>query len=94
MVCFSSENFETHLRRPKAIARLVKVADQLKATPVLLIYLRNQVEYVESLYLQLLRMGLDQDASQMIDEVIETSPDHDGQPATDQTDSDSQTPQA
>ncbi|WP_050931581.1 hypothetical protein [Aestuariivita boseongensis] len=71
-VCFSSEDFETHLRNPKALARLMEIADQLNAKPVFLVYLRNQVEYLESLYLQFLRMGLGLDASDVIDQVVET----------------------
>lgn len=71
-VCFSSEDFETYLRRPRAINRLLEVSTLMDARPVFVIYVRNQVEYLESLYLQFLRMGLKLDASKVIDEVIAT----------------------
>ncbi|MEM9845946.1 MAG: hypothetical protein AAF965_14190, partial [Pseudomonadota bacterium] len=71
-VCLSSEDFETHLRHPRAIARLMDIAGELKANVVFLIYVRNQVEYLESLYLQFLRMGLGKDASEVVEEVLET----------------------
>lgn len=71
-VCLSSEDFETYLRRERALGRLLRIARRLDAQPVFLVYLRNQVEYLESLYLQFLRMGMRMDAADMVDQVVET----------------------
>lgn len=71
-IAISSEDFETVLTKPRALARLNRVIGAAGAETVLVIYLRHQVSYLESLYLQLLRMGLSRPMSEVLDEVLET----------------------
>lgn len=68
----SSEDFETILRHKKALNRLIRTIGRANAEPVFVIYLRHQVSYFESLYLQLLRMGLGKPVLALCDEVVET----------------------
>lgn len=70
--CVSSEDFETHLMRQKVLKRLADLAQDVSARPVIVLYLRNQADYFESLYLQLLRTGSPKSASEALDEVEET----------------------
>lgn len=67
--CVSSEGFETCLGRPRALARLFALAEAAGARPVFVIYLRNQIEYFEALYLHLLRSGCDTSATEMLEAI-------------------------
>lgn len=68
--CVSSEDFETLLMRPAAMARIAELADRIEAQPIFVIYLRSQTSYFESLYLQLLRAGLSANVQQVLDDVL------------------------
>lgn len=58
--CLSSEDFETVLTNSDGMERLMKLCQSANAKPVFVIYLRHQASYLESLYLQLLRIGFHQ----------------------------------
>ena len=70
--CVSSEDFETMLGNRLALGCLGDIASQADLQPVLVVYLRNQAEYFESLYLQMLRMGMDLTVEECLDQIIET----------------------
>ena len=68
----SSEDFETMLGSRIALGFLRDIAAKAGVYPVLVVYLRNQAEYFESLYLQLLRLGMDLTVEECLDQIIET----------------------
>ena len=68
-MCLSSEDFESYLTRPRALSRILPLAKRAGARPVFVLYLRNQIDYFESLYLQLLRMGYGRTVSDTLEEV-------------------------
>ena len=70
--CISSEDFETYLARPRVLRRLLSICPELSARPVFVIYLRHQIDYFESLYLQLLRHGYSKSVAHTLDEIMAT----------------------
>ena len=68
----SSEDFESILRRPDLVGRLAHHPRLRGHRVVLVIYLREQCSYVQSLFLQLTRNGLAQDAASLVETVCET----------------------
>ena len=70
--CISSEDFESYLARPRALKRLLSICPEISVRPVFVIYLRNQIDYFESLYLQLLRHGYSRSVTQTLDEILST----------------------
>ncbi len=68
-ICLSSEDFESYLTRPRALGRILPLAKRAEARPVFVIYLRSQIDYFESLYLQLLRMGYGRTVSETLEEI-------------------------
>lgn len=70
--CISSEDFESYLGRPRALKRLLSICPEISVRPVFVIYLRNQIDYFESLYLQLLRHGYSRSVTQTLDEIVAT----------------------
>ena len=68
----SSEDFGVLLSNPGALARIRDWAGKTGRQPILIICLRDQVAVAESLYLQLLRIGCDTTAPEMLAEVVET----------------------
>lgn len=68
-ICLSSEDFESYLTRPRALGRILPLAKRAGARPVFVLYLRSQIDYFESLYLQLLRMGYGRTVSETLEEI-------------------------
>lgn len=71
-VVISSEDFEGVLHRPDAIEKLRSLAGDHGLRLVLVFYLRNQIAYCESLFLELLRHGLGEECSLLALEAVET----------------------
>ncbi|MGC1429753.1 MAG: hypothetical protein WA822_14285 [Albidovulum sp.] len=70
-VLISSEDFETSLADPEALARMKDFAQSAGARPVFLVYLRNPIDYFESLYLQMLMHGQPFDADELLERVLQ-----------------------
>lgn len=70
--CVSSEDFETILCNEAALCRLKDLATGAGLRPVCVVYLRNQAAYFESLYLQMLAIGLNHPAADCLDEIVRT----------------------
>ncbi|MEM9012141.1 MAG: hypothetical protein AAGE18_12995 [Pseudomonadota bacterium] len=68
----SSEDFEAILGEAPALERLKQLAEATGAALVLVLYLRSQIEYAESLYLQSLRMGYPDPADAALAAVLDT----------------------
>jgi hypothetical protein len=66
----SSEDFEGSLGKPEAFRPLVQYAASTQRELVLIIYVRNQIPYVESIYCEKLRHGLGQEYARMVEQVI------------------------
>ena len=68
----SSEDFETILQRPYLLNRLALHPKLRAYRVVIVIYLREQCSYFQSLFLQLTRNGLTQDAASLVNTICET----------------------
>ena len=71
-VVISSEDFESILLRPEVWAPFVSRAVQLGFAVTFVLYTRPIVQQLESVYLELLRSGLDMEFSSLSREVMET----------------------
>jgi hypothetical protein len=69
-VIVSSEDFESLLHRPAALAPLVKLAQDTGRTVTWVVYLREQVAYLGALYLQCLKAGFGEEYSSFVHEVL------------------------
>lgn len=69
-VILSSEDFESSLHRPAAFAPLLEYVRQTGKDLVLVIYLRNQIAYLESLYQEMLKHGFGEEYEVYANEVI------------------------
>jgi hypothetical protein len=70
-VILSSEDFESSFDSPPSFAPLVRFASSTQRQLVLIIYVRNQVSYLESLYCELLRHGFAKEYKILAQQVIE-----------------------
>jgi hypothetical protein len=70
-ILLSSEDFEGSLGRPDAFAPLVRFAISTQREPVLIIYVRNQISYLESLYCEMLGHGFGEEYKTMAEQAID-----------------------
>jgi hypothetical protein len=70
-VIVSSEDFESVLGRPKTLEPLITLATSTNRQLVLIIYLRNQISYLESLYCEMLGHGFGEEYQHIAQEVID-----------------------
>jgi hypothetical protein len=70
-VILSSEDFESILLRPSCWTPMLDLAKALDLSPVLVIYLREQSDYLHSLYYQCLKIGLGEEYTLFLDEVMQ-----------------------
>ncbi|HQT84376.1 MULTISPECIES: hypothetical protein [Acidiphilium] len=71
-VILSSEEFETLLTGADGPAILHGLAGQAGRKLVLVIYLRNQIAYAETLFLELIKHGIGTDYERHADEILQT----------------------
>lgn len=67
----SSEDFEGVLSRPQSWAALLDLADQAGLAPVMIVYLRDQASYLESLYREMLKHGFGEEFAVYLEEALE-----------------------
>lgn len=70
-VVLSSEDFESLLVTPGGLEPLARLAAEGGRTLVLIVYVRHQAEYLESLYCQCLKAGLRMDFARFAREAVE-----------------------
>jgi hypothetical protein len=70
-VLLSSEDFECSLGSPSAFAPLVRYAISTQREVVIVIYVRNQISYLESLYCEMLGHGFGEEYQVIAEQVIE-----------------------
>src|SRR5579864_1459809 len=71
-VIVSSEDFECSAHHSERFAGFVEAIRNLGFRVKLILYLRNQLDYAESLYDELIHQGFDQPFSDFCDEILET----------------------
>lgn len=71
-VVLSSEDFESVLHRTDQLQNLKQLARECERELHIILFIRNQVEYFESLYLELLRHGFGEDVLHHADEILNT----------------------
>jgi hypothetical protein len=69
-VLLSSEGFESSLGNPGAFSPLVQYATSTQRKIVIILYVRNQISYLESLYCELLAHGLGEEYRLVANQVI------------------------
>lgn len=65
----SSEDFESALSQPGCLKRILAFAEAVGRDPVLVLYLRNQQEYLPSLYLEMMKHGFGEGFDTFLEEV-------------------------
>jgi hypothetical protein len=70
-ILLSSEDFECSFGRPDAFAPLVQYAVSTQRELFLIIYVRNQMSYLESLYCEMLRHGFGEEYKAMAEQAID-----------------------
>jgi len=70
-ILLSSEDFESSLDKPGSFTELVRIANSTRRELVLIIYIRNQIFYLESLYCEMLRHGFAEEYKTLAEQVIE-----------------------
>jgi hypothetical protein len=71
-VVISSENFQYLHARPDALERMRDSLEAIGYEMRVILYLRPQVEYAESLHAELLKHGLDRSLDALVEEILET----------------------
>jgi hypothetical protein len=71
-VLISSEDFESILHLPDRLLALERLAQRCGRALQIVVFLRNQIDYFESLYLEQLRHGCGQEASRLAEEALRT----------------------
>jgi hypothetical protein len=66
----SSEDFESTLGRPELLEPLVQCALDVRKELVLVLYVRNQVSYFESLFQEMLNYGFGEECMLLFDELL------------------------
>jgi hypothetical protein len=70
-ILLSSEDFESSLDKPGSFTALVRIANSTQRELVLIIYIRNQIFYLESLYCEMLSHGFAEEYKSLAEQVIE-----------------------
>jgi hypothetical protein len=70
-ILLSSEDFESSLDKPGSFTALVRIANSTQRELVLIIYIRNQIFYLESLYCEMLKHGFAEEYKTLAEQVIE-----------------------
>jgi hypothetical protein len=70
-ILLSSEDFESSLDKPGSFTALVRIANSTQRELVLIIYIRSQIFYLESLYCEMLRHGFAEEYQTLAQQVIE-----------------------
>lgn len=68
-VVLSSEDFESVLSQPGCLKQILALAEAVGREPVLVLYLRNQQEYLPSLYLEMMKHGFGEGFASFLEEV-------------------------
>jgi hypothetical protein len=68
--CLSSEDFEYLAGRPQRLARLTDGLRTIGYAPVVVVYLRPQADYAESLYAELVKFGLTLGFDAFLDRIV------------------------
>jgi hypothetical protein len=71
-IIISSEDFECSAQHADRFARFITTIQELGVRVSLIVYLRNQIDYAESLYITLIDQGLGQTFSAFCEEILET----------------------
>ncbi len=71
-VLISSEDFESILHLPDRLLALERLAQRSGRVLRIVFFLRNQIDYFESLYLEQLRHGCGQEVSRLAEEALRT----------------------
>jgi hypothetical protein len=69
-ILLSSEDFESSLDKPGSFTALVRIANSTQRELVLIIYIRNQIFYLESLYCEMLSHGFAEEYKSLAEQVI------------------------
>jgi len=72
-VIISSEDFECSVHHADRFGKFIAQFQSLGIRTNLVVYLRNQIDYAESLYFTLALLGLDRSFSDYCDEILETN---------------------
>lgn len=70
-IIISSEDFECSAHHAERFGKFIGAIQQLDIRVYLIVYVRNQIDYAESLYSTLLQFGFDQPFALFCDEILE-----------------------